>query len=235
MRKSLCFILCLFISIGAFASNLNEYEVQKVVKPKPYSFATNIIFVVDSSSTITWSDDVKAKFNTAWRYATSLIASDQVYFSIYTFNKKNNEKFYPWTQIGFDHKEKFEKAHRWILNNTGTYSWGTKALNMAIRQKNPHDKRPYTAERLTVILITDGGFTEAARSGSFRPVWNAIKSGQKYRKEHGWRSAAICTIGLQNLEIWSSSVKPPNADCQKFLHEVGDKYAGGYFYVRQKP
>ena len=57
---------------------------------------------------------------------------------------------------------------------------------------------------------------------------------QAWRDANDLLEATILTIGLENKIHWSSHVKRPDNECQKFLKKLGTKYNGGYYLVRDK-
>lgn len=221
-------------------------EWVEVVKQKRYSFSNNVVFVVDSSSSIYNSDNMNLKLRTAWYRVFKSIRSDDVYFAVYSFNNDNGYIFRPWESIGLDTwREQLKDAFIWTRSNQGMFSYGQVCLSKAIKERNPLNLNPTMRDALTIVLITDGGLTEAARygtkkgfaageGGSYEPIYQAIEDAQLWRKQNGLSQATICTVGLQNLYKWSLSVKRPDDECQKFLKYIGTRYKGGYFLVRNK-
>ena len=239
-NKILAAVIVLFMLTTTLAQSDIPYT--EIVKPKPYSLSPNIVFVVDASSSINNSDDISAKFEKAWEETTSRIASDELYFCVYTFHNKGDERFRDWTNAGGPQGlEEFTKAKAWIKNNTGTYSWGQKAIAGALRKVNNLNHNRVMQRTLSIILITDGGFTEAARYAiknpnayAFNPIVKEIEIGQKLRLQRGLMPATFRTIGIRNTEYWSLSVKRPDSECQDFLKTLGNIYSGGYYLVGDK-
>lgn len=225
-----------------------KVEWVQVVRAKKHSISPNIVFLIDASSSIDKSSNLTAKFNKAWNRITSLLGHDELYFCIYIFHDKNDDRFRPWTNVfGPNKKNEFKEAYRWIKNNTGMYSYGQIAIRKALRERNPLNKNPTMKDTLTIIFITDGGLTEAAEYAqrqcltideeeerAYYSLYDEIKSGQAWRQKNGLPTATICCIGLENKEVWSLSVKRPDWECQRFLNVVGKKNYGGYFLVRNK-
>jgi len=210
-------------------------EFVEVVSQQRHSISPNVVFVIDASSTINNSDDIKRKLNRAWWSIVNKLGSDEWYFSIYVFHDKNRERFRGWADAsGPMGVSELNKAFKWIKKNTGIHSFGCKALGLALRQKNPLIRNRVMARSLTVVLITDGGFTEAAKARNFNPVYKMIKRSQHWRVRAGLLRASICAVGLENKEVWSLSTKRPDWECQQFLRNVGVKYHGGYYLVRQR-
>ena len=87
---------------------------------------------------------------------------------------------------------------------------------------------------LTVILISDGGFSEAVGPTRYDYSYWAVAAAQQWRKDNDFFEATIWTIGLENKIYWSSKVKRPDAECQEFLRTLGTQYNGGYYLVRDK-
>ncbi len=220
-----------------------------VVKPEPFAISSNIVFLVDASSSISNSNDIKKRFNKAWDYITAQFAMDELYFSVCVFHDKGKSKFRPWVHAGgMQGIKEFAKAKAWILKNTGLYSWARKALGKSLRQINHLNKNYNERMRLTVVIISDGGFTEAAKyipktkkvkgknvkESYYKPIWDMIVSSQRWRISRGMAQASILTVGITNKYAWSYSVKRPDSECQDFLKAVGKSYGGGYVLIKDK-
>jgi len=224
------------------------------VFPEPYAVSGNVIFLVDASSSIKGNKYAVAKFNQAWKIITNEIASDQMYTRTYVFHNEDSHVKTKWQEGS---PEGLEKSYKWIKNNVGTYSWGLKALKEALSDENPLDKNPASKKRLTIVLITDGGFTEAAderngphdpdpdpeeledtgRTGSFKVFDKAIEEAQAARVKAKLEPATIVCIGLENKAadiIYNTTIKRKDPECQAWLKKIGKKYKGGYFFVYVK-
>jgi len=217
--------------LPVFAHHNTEF-----VEILPTKFVSNnIVFVIDGSSTMRNSKGLKTKFYREWRVITNRLVSDEWYFSAILFGDKNNEKFYPWISAGGKKSEKeLKKLYGWISKSKQVRSYGNKAMSMAIKSSNPLNKNNAMSRTLTIILITDGGFTESVTRSGYRSSYNIIRDAQDWRNEKGLFSATILTIGLENKVYWSSKVKRPDQECQTFLKNLGDTYNGGYYLVRNK-
>lgn len=247
-------LLITILLLSTTYSSAQEIEfVQKVKPAAPLS--PNILFLVDASSSITWDDESLRKFDFAWRTIASMLGGDELYFSAITFNDKGNEQQRPWEKMGWGHFEnvnlsgrkdfyqwvfvpkQFEYVRKWVLENTGTRSYGEFALYKAITDMNPLIKNRIMRKTLTVILITDGGFTEAADkpkgTGNFISIYKSILTAQEFRKKMGLVPASLLVIGMENKN-WSLTVKRPDNECQDFLKHIGKKFGGGYYLVREK-
>lgn len=257
MRQLLVLLLIAFLSMSPVAAQ-GEIEVVTVSWPKPYAISTNIVFVVDASSTIERHEGAKRKFTAGWEFITRQFAADELFFRAYVFHDIYSERKTKWVNAGGpDGLKQFGRAKSWIRKNTGIYSWGLKALRMALREKNPLDKNDATARRLTIVLFTDGGLTEAAngnaegelvlnstlkrhvysRHGDYKVVNTTIEQEQIAREMRGDERATIVTVGVENIwadNNYGTSVKRPDAECQDWLRKLGEKYNGGYFYVRTR-
>jgi hypothetical protein len=107
-------------------------------------------------------------------------------------------------------------------------SYAAGALNAALRQK---------VKKLTVIIISDGGFTECGYKpavATLKPINNVIASAQKWRIDKGYGEAIITTIGIENLVGWPSYPKPSDKMCQGWMRSIGTNGHGGYFFVHEK-
>lgn len=256
-------LLLFFFSIIPLVTHAQENQSLEVVSgamPERFAISHNVVFVVDASSTINRYEAAKRKFDRGWEFIVQQFASDELYFRVYNFHDVGMEKRTKWIDAGGPRGlTQFRRAKKWIKENTGIYSWGLKAIRAALREKNPLDKNPSTAARLTVVLFTDGGLTEAAdadwdadpealyksellkhpykRYGTFAPVTKMIEIEQQRRINRGLAKATIVCVGLQNIaadRTYGTSVKRPESECQSWLLKIGKKYKGGYFHVRFK-
>ncbi len=230
-NKIIAILLALFLALPVQAHHNTEF-----VEIIPTKFVSNnIVFVVDGSSTMRNSKGLKGKFLRAWDSIADKLASDEWYFCAYLFSNKDEEKFYPWRTAGGNKSlEELDGLYTWIMANRKIRSYGNNALSMAIKSTNPLNKNKMMASTLTVILITDGGFTEATEPTGYTTAYEAVINAQKWREDAELFEATILTIGLENKIYWSNKVKRPDAECQEFLKTLGTKYNGGYYLVRDK-
>jgi hypothetical protein len=144
---------------------------------------------------------------------------DELKFCMYAFNDSGCHTYKPWEDWSVDG---FDEAAKWLYKpaQQGTMSYGAKAIVDALLQ--PH-------KELSVIIITDGGFTEGGDE-----VKKRIKETQKWRVEKGYGKALICTIGIENMLCRPAYPKPTNKICQGWLQDIGKKGNGGYFYVYKR-
>jgi len=261
MKRLMIFILLLLIMSPAVAQEKELPKTLEVVTkswPEPHAISQNIVFVVDASSTINRYEGVKKKFEMGWNFLTQQFCGDSLYFRVYVFHDAGMERRTKWVDAGGpEGLTKFYRAKKWIMANTGIYSWGLKALRMALREKNPLDRNAATAKSLTIVLFTDGGLTEAStgyaneeailnstlknhvykRTGSFSVVDKMIEQEQIRRRVNGLSEATIVTIGFENIRAdieFGLSVKQSDTDCQSWLERLGKKYHGGNFLVKTK-
>ena len=251
--------LLIFLTTFCYAQD-KPYEVVLEQRPADHAISSNIVFVVDASSTINRSKAAIAKFTLAWDALIANFASDQLYIRTYVFHDQLEERKTKWVDAGGPlGLEKFENHKQWVLRNTGIYSWGLRAIKIAMREVCPLNKSKSSKRRLTVVLITDGGLTEAAdfdgtgteeevlnstikrhvyaRLGSFSHISKVIAAEQARRVNRELEPATIVTIGIENTAAdiqYSTSVKRPDAECQNWLKKIGKLYNGGYFSVRRK-
>lgn len=113
-------------------------------------------------------------------------------------------------------------AKAWLNSTKGVLSRGTNALTEALRLQEPH---------LTIVIIGDGGFTEACSGRGFERLAATIQNGQQWRLDNALYPALICTVGIENIG-YTAGGKPSDADCQGFMQRIGTTYGGGYFLVR---
>lgn len=208
-----------------------EHEMLTVVRPEA-RFSNRWCFVIDGSSSIWYKPgrhtirSIQKAFGNA-----TLYSSDELWFCIYKFHNQGQEKYKKWVQAT---PETLKEAEDWINKDSGTWSYGKKSIQLALRQK---------VKRLTIIIITDGGFTSACGKnrnpdgtgylGDFSEIDKAIQDGQKWRVLKGLGEAIICTIGIENADYFAGG-KPNDKNCQAFLMQIGKRYHGGYFLVRKK-
>lgn len=235
------FFLTLLFPLATYANpnpkpKPKTYECIEEVSPEPRAISTNIAFVIDASSSMNRSQDVSAEFTLAWRTVTNLLGQDQIFATTYVFHDENNEAVRPWEPV--NEPKQFQHIETWFRAHTGIYSWGQKSLISAIKNINPLAQNPSEKARMTIFLITDGGFTEAARANTtgwhYQGLEEAIAEAQKWRVDNGLEPATIVSIGLENLDVWSLGVKRPDDECQQFLKKIGMQYKGGYFHVKEK-
>jgi len=201
----------LLVSVGIA---LAQVEITNPVVPKT-QLTKNWVFVVDTSHSMRGVFD---KARAAFLHATSY-PTDELFFSVITFNNRSMEKFRDWRPSS---DREFREASRWIEAEMRILSYGQHAIDMALHLERPE---------LTIVLITDGGFTEACEGRGFETIRQTIAAGQEWRRNNNYGSALICSIGIENIG-YTTGGKPSDAACQAFLREVGDKNGGGYFLVR---
>jgi len=260
MRKFIIGIVLAFLFISPAVAQDKEVEVLTRSWPEPYSVSHNIVFIVDASSTINRYPLIKKKFDMGWSFLSQQFAGDALYFRVYVFHDQYSERRTKWVEAGGPAGEKqFRRAKRWIETNTGIRSWGLKAIRTAIRDKNPLDRNPATARRLTIVIFTDGGLSEAAGyvnpdaeketlkstlkdhtygfTGSYSVVDKMIAQEQKIRELKDLEPATIVTIGFENKEAdaeFGMGVKQRDPECQAWLLKLGKRYRGGNFLIRMK-
>jgi hypothetical protein len=216
MKKALVCALtsALFAFVAASAQQGHQIEITNPIPPKTH-LTTNWVFVMDTSHSMNGIFD---KSRAAFLHVTSY-PTDELFFSVITFNDPGMQKFRDWVPAS---AHEFQEAARWVEREMRVLSFGQRAVEMAL-----HLERP----RLTMILITDGGFTEACEGRGFGTMRQTFADGQEWRRSHGFGEAVICCLGVENIG-YTNGHKPPDADCQAFLREIGDQYNGGYFLVR---
>jgi hypothetical protein len=183
--------------------------------PSKARLTTNWVFVMDTSHSMNGIFD---RSRAAFIHATSS-PTDELFFSVITFNDPGMQKFRDWTPAS---AQEFRDASTWVEREMRVLSYGAKAIEMAL-----HLER----QELTIILITDGGFTEACERRGFGTMRQTFADGQAWRRNRGFGEAIICALGIENIG-YTNGHKPPDEECQMFLREIGDQYNGGYFLVR---
>lgn len=196
-------------------------EIVMVSRPAQH-LSKDWVFVVDGSASM---KGVFAKTKRAFFEATSF-SSDDWHFAAITFDDAGQERFRDWVDASLDELSRLET---WIderpRSRKPVLSYGAKAIQMALQQ----EKR-----ELTIILITDGGFTEVSRAGgNFQVMRDVIDDGQQWRSNRNLPHALICCLGIENPHYRAGN-KPPDGQCQDFLRGVGERSGGGYFLVRNR-
>ncbi len=137
-------------------------------------------------------------------------------FAIITFNNEYNQRLRPWVTATGD---EMKAAGAWLQQDAqrGILSYGELAVRQAIEME---------VVELTVIVISDGGFTEG-----FRRIRNAIDASQAMRRELCYNDAIIATISIENDTSRYSSIPNENARRQ-FMREIGVRWLGGHYLVR---
>lgn len=217
MKKAFVVFLVLFLSCTITATADEPIYLWKEVIPQKDRITTRWAFVVDSSHSVAQTG-LFGGIIEAYRITTAQ-PQDQLKFCMYAFNNSNCHTYRPWEEASVN---AFDDAIRWLYKraNQGTMSYGALAIEAALKQ--PHKK-------LSVIIITDGGFTEGGAA-----IKKVIKRTQKWRVEKGYGKALICTIGIENMLCRPAYPKPTNTICQGWLKEIGSKGNGGYYYVYKR-
>ena len=209
--------LMLLFSVPTLANPDEPIYKMKVVVPPKDRVTIRWAFVVDTSSSIVemglFGGILKA-YNTATQRP-----SDHLCFCMYAFNDRGCHTYKGWEDASV---EAFDGSIAWLYDkkNQGTMSHGTAAIVAALKQKQ---------KELTVIIISDGGFTEGGEK-----VKKAIKDTQAWREKVGLGAALICTIGIENHLCYPQYPKPSNETCQGWLSDIGKTGGGGYFYIYKR-
>jgi len=228
MKRFLVFLFVLMVLIPSFAKP-GAITITEVVPPKS-RMSTQWTFVIDGSSSL-WTEGLQTKCsllkksNTAFQYATSF-PTDELDFNIFLFAGDANKEKHVYRDWAPVNPNEINKARAWMTDNMGPYnlglySHGGKSIELALKQK---------IGTLSIIIITDGGFTSACYGKGFKTIEDIIIEGQNWRLLNGYSKASICTIGIENRHYFGGG-KPDDEICQKFLKKIGSDYYGGYFYV----
>lgn len=192
-------------------------EVELISRPSS-PLSKNWQFVIDTS------DSTRKIFPKLRRALLEVINQpfDEFNFSIITFNNQSMEATKAWCEAS---KEEFNAADQFVLTHYGALSYAFKALEMAIKQNK---------SELTIILITDGGFTEVCRNqGNFALADECINKAQEWRRENNLADAQITCVGLENKN-YTAGHKPSDEKCQEYLKGLGERSGGGYILVKNK-
>jgi hypothetical protein len=212
------FLAILLVSSISPAGAADEpvYQWKTVIKQKA-RLSTRWAFVVDTSDSIA-GQGLFGGIIQAYRM-TVQSPQDELRFCMYAFNNEGCHTYRKWEQASPD---AFNDAVKWLYKkeNQGTMSFGVRAIGEALTQPQ---------KGLTVIIITDGGFTEGGEE-----VKKRIEEVQKWRVLKGYGRAVICTIGIENMLCRPYYPKPSNKTCQGWLKDIGKKGEGGYYYVYKR-
>jgi len=206
---SLMVVTCASLSIAHPA----HYNLTEVVKrQEDVRLTTKWALVIDTSSSM--EQDRVEKAHYAFLKVTQFPV-DELKFCMYTFNDSGVDRYRPWKGAS---PVEFRNAHKWANKpwQRGTLSKGVVAIKKALHQP---------VHNLTVIIISDGGFTEGIAA-----VKTAIAESQHWRKVSGYGKALIVTIGIQNLYYYAGG-KLSDPVCQRGMKEIGSQGEGGYYFV----
>lgn len=219
MRKKIAAWLTILIFpllVLAEQPPIQNYVFRNVNMPS-VPLTKNWQFVIDnSSSTHNIFGLVRAGLFESLKFPT-----DEMNISVITFNDRGMERRLDWMEMS---PEAIRKADDFVQKTKGVLSYGRVAIDLAIRQNK---------ERLTIVLISDGGFTEACNNRGFGVIDRCIKDAQKWREDNGLGKAIIVSIGIENKH-YTAGGKPPDEECQAFMQKVGTENGGGYFHVSKE-
>lgn len=216
---SLAAAFLIFLTSSVALSQEPDIKVEVELVSAPTSpLSKNWQFIVDTSpSTRFVFPKLREALTTVMNQAV-----DEFNFSVITFNLQNMEATKPWVEASVN---EFKAADEFVIKNYGALSYGFKALEMGIKQ----EKSP-----LTIVLITDGGFTEVCRNnGNFALTDNVVDKAQQWRRDRDLPAAQILCVGLENKQ-YTHGHKPPDEQCQAYLKGLGERFGGGYVLVRNK-
>lgn len=189
-----------------------QYEF-RMVEPPTTRFTNRWVIVADTSAS---GQSVLSKVLFGYDKVMEFTADD-FQFAMYSFNSATY--FREWEQVTPD---SVARNKAWMRSTAGVLSRVTRGLAGALREREPH---------LTIIIISDGGFTEASGNKGFSGVEQTVINGQAWRVENGLFPAIITTVGIENIGYVAGG-KAPDAECQEFLRHLGSSYEGGYWLVR---
>lgn len=232
MKKFIFLLLLVLLPFLPSHAGVGSISIQEKIPPK-VRFTENWTFIIDGSSSL-WTENLQTsckllkKSEKAFRYATRF-PTDGMMFNVFLFAGDAKIERHAYRDWAAGYPDEFDATRAWMSrkigwrdDRIGLYSHGGVSISEALRQKK---------KSLTILMITDGGFTSACTSP---PSWSEID--QIIRKEQAWRvangygQAIIVCIGIENLHYFGGN-KPNNDLCQIYLREIGTRYSGGYWYV----
>jgi len=223
---------------------------QLIIEPKLRP-TSDWVFVVDNSDSML---DVFHKALTGFKHVTQF-PTDEWRFKLVTFSdqgkqrtylKKHGKKTDDWHIAS---PKSFAAARKWTNKkaNRGVTSHGLPAMLKALSEPRSN---------LTIVLISDGGFTKACGGRGFEKIEKRIAAYQAWREKKQYGPAIIISIGIRNAHYsafckacnrnypnarhnyslpdrWQSNKghKPSDKDCQAFMQRLGTNYLGGYVLV----
>ena len=199
-----------------------NYTMTMVNRPEA-RLTSNWAFIFDTSHSMQQERVEQAHY--AFLNATNHAGTgvDEWKFCVFTFNDRGVDRFRDWEEASVD---SFKAAHEWsnMKRQRGVLSYANAAIKKALQLEK---------EDLTIILITDGGFSKDYTGvDGMAKVKQIIAAGQMWRQKHGYGKAIIACIGIQNL-YYRAGYKKPDPVCQRGLQDIGIAHSGGYFYVHQ--
>lgn len=209
MKVKTILVMLLITMLPAWA--LPGDLVFEVVDAPKTRLSKDWLFLFDNSHSMR---GVFAKARAAFVEATKQ-PTDELNFNIISFSNEGQQDVRGWRQATV---EEFEETDKWLHSKSGIKSYGCKAMEMALQEKK---------KDLTVILISDGGFSEG-----FAKMRESLAKGQAWREKEGLPKALLVSIGIENKN-YTAGGKPADEVCQKFMRELGDLGEGGYFLVRE--
>jgi len=190
----------------------SSYRVM-MVKKHTERFSKNWAFVIDSSHS-TW--DIAGRVLTGIEVATQF-PTDHLRFCSYVFNNEGCHRYRDWVDASPD---EFKATKKFVADKRGVSSYAAKAIRDALLQPK---------KELTVIIISDGGFSEGIKR-----IKTTIDTWQKWREKSGYGRAIICAIGIENMKSWPTYPKQPNKVCQQGMRDIGVEGKGGFFYIHRR-
>lgn len=213
--KKLVLILVMLLVLPCLASpdRLGDLVFEQIDAPKQ-RLSKDWLFLFDNSHSMRGVfAKARAAFVEATRYPT-----DELNFKVIAFSNEGQQDVLEWQPAS---AQAFQETDKWLHKNAGIKSYGCKAWELALKTRTPK------GGALTVICISDGGFSEG-----FAPIRRSIASGQAWRKANGLEEALLVSIGIEN-KGYTAGGKPSDEECQKFMREIGEAGKGGYFLVRE--
>lgn len=202
---------------------IDDYDMVPVVWNPEWHHTKHWALVVDTSHSIfgTITGVKQDRFRKMLFAIKHFGGSDHIKFCTVAFNDEATVASVHYLKWMPGSPENFHKMEMWLNKeeNQGTMSYGGAAIARALRQR---------VKDLTVIIISDGGFTE---EGGY--IKELIKLEQQNRVNNGLGKAVICTIGIEN-HTPPGYPKPSDETCQSWMKEIGNTGRGGYFYVKQR-
>lgn len=231
VKKAIYVFLFLVLILLPTNAGIGDIKLEMIQSPG-IRFTDSWTFIIDGSVSL-WFTELQTKCRLlkksekAFRYATSF-PTDSMKFNVFLFAGDSLTERHAYRDWATGLPDEFKATRKWMSDNIGgiggrlgLYSHGIESIRLSLYQKQ---------KNLTILWITDGGFTSACYTGDYSKIDKVIAEGQAWRLLNGYSKAIIVTIGIENRHYLAGG-KPSDKICQAYLRKIGTENLGGYWYV----